>query len=198
MPWSTGGLRNIIEIISEPGTINNCEYPAPCSGGSVCAEEATENPQHGGSEQRGDCGDHKKQTAELPMPKTGMRGIAIDHANPLENEGHSLRADEESSRPPDKAPLEGLGAMLDQKVGDNLAAAGREEIREVIDEVEKGCMFSEVAGSDSHDDEQHREKCQKEIESDGLRDHRAARKNAAEYASHAMGNRPNRRHVDPL
>ncbi|HZO05214.1 MAG TPA: hydantoinase B/oxoprolinase family protein [Solirubrobacterales bacterium] len=43
MPWSTGGLRNIIEIVSEPGTINNCEYPAPCSGGSVCAEEATEN-----------------------------------------------------------------------------------------------------------------------------------------------------------
>ena len=43
MPWSTGGLRDIIEIVSEPGTINNCEYPAPCSGGSVCGEEATEN-----------------------------------------------------------------------------------------------------------------------------------------------------------
>ncbi len=43
MPWSTGGLRDIVEIISEPGTINNCEYPAPCSGGSVCGEEATEN-----------------------------------------------------------------------------------------------------------------------------------------------------------
>ena len=43
MPWSTGGLREIVEIVSEPGTINNCEYPAPCSGGSVCAEEATEN-----------------------------------------------------------------------------------------------------------------------------------------------------------
>jgi N-methylhydantoinase B len=43
MPWSTGGLRNIVEIVSGPGTINNCDYPAPCSGGSVCAEEATEN-----------------------------------------------------------------------------------------------------------------------------------------------------------
>jgi N-methylhydantoinase A/oxoprolinase/acetone carboxylase beta subunit/N-methylhydantoinase B/oxoprolinase/acetone carboxylase alpha subunit len=43
MPWSTGGLRNIVTIISEPGTINNCEFPAACSGGSVCAEEATEN-----------------------------------------------------------------------------------------------------------------------------------------------------------
>jgi N-methylhydantoinase B len=43
MPWSTGGLRDIIEIISEPGTVNNCEYPAPCSGGSVCGGEATEN-----------------------------------------------------------------------------------------------------------------------------------------------------------
>ena len=43
MPWSTGGLRNIVEIVAEPGTINNCDYPAPCSGGSVCAEEATEN-----------------------------------------------------------------------------------------------------------------------------------------------------------
>jgi N-methylhydantoinase A/oxoprolinase/acetone carboxylase beta subunit/N-methylhydantoinase B/oxoprolinase/acetone carboxylase alpha subunit len=43
MPWSTGGLRNIVEIVSEPGTINNCEFPAACSGGSVCAEEATEN-----------------------------------------------------------------------------------------------------------------------------------------------------------
>lgn len=43
MPWSTGGLRNIVEIVSEPGTLNNCNYPAACSGGSVCAEEATEN-----------------------------------------------------------------------------------------------------------------------------------------------------------
>jgi N-methylhydantoinase A/oxoprolinase/acetone carboxylase beta subunit/N-methylhydantoinase B/oxoprolinase/acetone carboxylase alpha subunit len=43
MPWSTGGLRNIVRIISEPGTINNCNFPAACSGASVCAEEATEN-----------------------------------------------------------------------------------------------------------------------------------------------------------
>ena len=43
MPWSTGGLEDIVEIVSEPGTINNCEYPAACSGGSVCGEEATEN-----------------------------------------------------------------------------------------------------------------------------------------------------------
>jgi N-methylhydantoinase A/oxoprolinase/acetone carboxylase beta subunit/N-methylhydantoinase B/oxoprolinase/acetone carboxylase alpha subunit len=43
IPWSTGGLRNIVTIVSESGTINNCEFPAACSGGSVCAEEATEN-----------------------------------------------------------------------------------------------------------------------------------------------------------
>ena len=43
MPWSTGGLRDIVEIVSEPGTINNCDFPAACSGASVCAEEATEN-----------------------------------------------------------------------------------------------------------------------------------------------------------
>jgi N-methylhydantoinase A/oxoprolinase/acetone carboxylase beta subunit/N-methylhydantoinase B/oxoprolinase/acetone carboxylase alpha subunit len=43
MPWSTGGLREIVEIVSEPGTVNNCDYPAACSGASVCAEEATEN-----------------------------------------------------------------------------------------------------------------------------------------------------------
>lgn len=43
MPWSTGGLRDIVEIVSEPGTINNCTFPAACSGASVCAEEATEN-----------------------------------------------------------------------------------------------------------------------------------------------------------
>ncbi|CAB4865286.1 unannotated protein [freshwater metagenome] len=43
IPWSTGGLRDIVEIITESGTVNNCDYPAACSGGSVCAEEATEN-----------------------------------------------------------------------------------------------------------------------------------------------------------
>ena len=43
MPWSTGGLEDIVEIVSEPRTINNCEFPAACSGASVCAEEATEN-----------------------------------------------------------------------------------------------------------------------------------------------------------
>ena len=43
MPWSTGGLREIVEVVAESGTVNNCDYPAACSGGSVCAEEATEN-----------------------------------------------------------------------------------------------------------------------------------------------------------
>lgn len=43
LPWSTGGLKNIVEIVSTPGTVNNCIHPAACSGGSVCATEATEN-----------------------------------------------------------------------------------------------------------------------------------------------------------
>jgi N-methylhydantoinase B/oxoprolinase/acetone carboxylase alpha subunit len=43
MPWSTGGLKDIVEIVSEEGTVNNCAYPAACSGGSVCGTEATEN-----------------------------------------------------------------------------------------------------------------------------------------------------------
>jgi N-methylhydantoinase A/oxoprolinase/acetone carboxylase beta subunit/N-methylhydantoinase B/oxoprolinase/acetone carboxylase alpha subunit len=43
MPWSTGGLKDIVEIITDEGTVNNCAYPAACSGGSVCGTEATEN-----------------------------------------------------------------------------------------------------------------------------------------------------------
>lgn len=43
VPWSPGGIFRCIEIISEPGTINNCNYPAGVSKGSVGSSWATQN-----------------------------------------------------------------------------------------------------------------------------------------------------------
>jgi len=43
MPWSTGGLKDIVSIESEEGSLVNCTFPTACSGGSTCAEAAVEN-----------------------------------------------------------------------------------------------------------------------------------------------------------
>jgi N-methylhydantoinase A/oxoprolinase/acetone carboxylase beta subunit/N-methylhydantoinase B/oxoprolinase/acetone carboxylase alpha subunit len=43
VPWATGGLEQIVEIIAEPGTLNNASHPAGVSGGSVFGEAITEN-----------------------------------------------------------------------------------------------------------------------------------------------------------
>jgi N-methylhydantoinase A/oxoprolinase/acetone carboxylase beta subunit/N-methylhydantoinase B/oxoprolinase/acetone carboxylase alpha subunit len=43
VPWATGGLVDIVEIIAEPGTINNAEHPAGVTGGSTFGEAITEN-----------------------------------------------------------------------------------------------------------------------------------------------------------
>ncbi len=36
LPWNRG-IQNCIEIVSEPGTVNNCAYPAPCSMATISA-----------------------------------------------------------------------------------------------------------------------------------------------------------------
>nr|WP_274636399.1 hydantoinase B/oxoprolinase family protein [Microbacterium bovistercoris] len=43
IPWAPGGLYRCIDIISEPGTINNCTFPAGIGKASVASAWATQN-----------------------------------------------------------------------------------------------------------------------------------------------------------
>lgn len=43
IPWSPGGLYHCVDIISEPGTINNCNFPAGIGKASVASAWATLN-----------------------------------------------------------------------------------------------------------------------------------------------------------
>lgn len=43
MSWSPGGILRCVEIVSEPGTINNCTFPAGIGKGSVNSAWATQN-----------------------------------------------------------------------------------------------------------------------------------------------------------
>lgn len=46
IPWAPGGLMRCVEIISEPGTVNNCTFPAGISKASVASAWATGNAVH--------------------------------------------------------------------------------------------------------------------------------------------------------
>ncbi len=43
LPWSTGALEDIVEIIAEEGTLNNAAFPAGCSMASLQASHATQH-----------------------------------------------------------------------------------------------------------------------------------------------------------
>lgn len=43
LPWSTGALADIVEIIAEEGTLNNATFPAGCSMASLQATHATQH-----------------------------------------------------------------------------------------------------------------------------------------------------------
>ncbi len=43
IPWATGGLTRVVEVLAEPGSVINATYPAGVSGASIGAEEAVEN-----------------------------------------------------------------------------------------------------------------------------------------------------------
>jgi N-methylhydantoinase B len=43
IPWAPGGVYRCVEIISEPGTINNCNFPAGIGKASVASAWATQN-----------------------------------------------------------------------------------------------------------------------------------------------------------
>lgn len=46
IPWAPGGIMRCVEIVSEPGTINNCTFPAGISKASVASAWATGNAVH--------------------------------------------------------------------------------------------------------------------------------------------------------
>ncbi|MFJ2160531.1 hydantoinase B/oxoprolinase family protein [Streptomyces sp. NPDC087856] len=46
IPWAPGGLMRCVSVISEPGTINNCTFPAGISKASVASAWATGNAVH--------------------------------------------------------------------------------------------------------------------------------------------------------
>jgi N-methylhydantoinase B len=46
IPWAPGGLMRCVEIVSEPGTVNNCTFPAGISKASVASAWATGNAVH--------------------------------------------------------------------------------------------------------------------------------------------------------
>jgi N-methylhydantoinase B len=43
IPWAPGGIYRCVEIISEPGTINNCTFPAGIGKASVASAWSTQN-----------------------------------------------------------------------------------------------------------------------------------------------------------
>ena len=43
IPWSTGGVSRCFQVISEPGTLNNCTFPAGIGKASVSSAWATQN-----------------------------------------------------------------------------------------------------------------------------------------------------------
>ena len=43
IPWAPGGIARCVDIISEPGTLNNCTFPAGVGKGSVASAWATQN-----------------------------------------------------------------------------------------------------------------------------------------------------------
>lgn len=43
IPWAPGGLYRCLEIVSEPGTVNNCTFPAGIGKASVASAWATQN-----------------------------------------------------------------------------------------------------------------------------------------------------------
>jgi N-methylhydantoinase B len=46
IPWAPGGLMRCLEIVSAPGTVNNCTFPAGISKASVASAWATGNAVH--------------------------------------------------------------------------------------------------------------------------------------------------------
>lgn len=43
IPWAPGGILRCVDILSEPGTLNNCTFPAGIGKGSVASAWATQN-----------------------------------------------------------------------------------------------------------------------------------------------------------
>ncbi len=46
IPWAPGGLMRCVQIVSEPGTLNDCTFPAGISKASVASAWATGNAAH--------------------------------------------------------------------------------------------------------------------------------------------------------
>lgn len=148
--------------------------------GNPVAEGPAEDSENGGDEQRGDGGEKEEQSAELAVEEAGLLSVIVDEVDAFHDELHDLRAGEESANPTDEDPAPGLRTALNEKFGNELAAAGREILGEVGDEVEHVGVTAPSAGGDSDREEQRREKCEEKIVGDGLGQHATTRENTRE------------------
>ena len=144
--------------------------------GDPVPQGTSEDAEDGCDQQRCDGREQEQEGAQLAMQEAGDIRVVINNLNAVHDKLHDLRASDNGAGRAKYRPLPGLRATLDQELGNDLAAAGRQVAGEVSDEIEEIGVASQAAGGDGNREEQGRKESEKKIKGDGLRKHGAARK----------------------
>src|SRR6476646_8557923 len=101
------------------------------------AYRATEYTQYRGDQERSNRRHQQNEAAPLAMQKARLFGVAVNYVDAFHDQYHHLRTGQQSSAPADDSPLPCLRRPLDQELGNDLAAAGRQITREIRNHVEQ-------------------------------------------------------------
>ena len=116
----------------------------------------------------------------MDAPVTAAERIAFDDAETFDEANHDLGAGEERAPETEQKPFPGMLAFAHEILGDDVFAAGREDELEAGRKFEQGAVERGGAADDAQREEEHREKGEEHVESDGLAESDAVWKDAAE------------------
>jgi len=125
------------------------------------AQRAAKDAYDGGGQQWSDGHQQQKQRTKLPADEARLFFIAVNHVNAFHQKLHHLGAGQERAHPADEGDFPGVGTALDEELGHDLLAAGRQKARQVSDQVEEAGFAADFAVGDAYGGKQYRKKRQK-------------------------------------
>jgi len=116
----------------------------------------------------------------MHAPVGAAERIAFDDTETFDEADHDLGAGEERTPEAEQKPFPGMLPFAHEILGDDVFAAGREDELEAGGEIEQGAVERGGAADHAQGEEEHREKGEEHVESDGLAQGDAVWKDAAE------------------
>ena len=120
------------------------------------------------------------------MDEANTLFISVNKMNAFHEQFHNLSANKECAGPAQKRKLPNVGIAASEEIANDALASRRQEADEVFYGIQRGDFGAKPTRGKTNREQQSRKKCEKYVERNGLGNHAAAWKDAAERSKNSF------------